>query len=375
MWSSTLMIFLKVTHKLCFRRFLLVAICFLVSRLFSPVAAAETSREQFDRNNLLNRLLENSLVGVDTTGGTLRPPEDANTPQNARGQSQRGKGPQHGDNTDTGDFLARQAAAAQNHETIQSIMGSAFPPYLAVAPDFARTVDEELPQVDPINSLQRPNEMQRELWRARIGAPKDKKSWRGKSKLQQLVDRIGSIEFRRQKEIHKPVIAVGPVVAAKAGGGEPGETGSAAEHQTEIGKTQEKTEPKIIPRPYNPVTDRTLKTLEKLSEDPEKVNKPFELAEILFLSGHPKEAAIFYEQALNRRSLDDLEVAEDRAWILFQIGNCLKNIDRATAMKMYRQLMVEHANSPWVDFAGAEQALIDWYQTDKPRTVVAESRL
>jgi TolA-binding protein len=130
-------------------------------------------------------------------------------------------------------------------------------------------------------------------------------------------------------------------------------------------------------------------------QHPERLNKPFELGELLFLSGHLKDAAICYQEALSRSSPDkadpnqkpqqDAKVPDvglktsllsiqSRAWILFQIGNCLRNDDPPTAMKMYKQLIAEYPDSPWVDLAKARSTLIDWYQKDNPRGLIAEDQ-
>jgi len=149
--------------------------------------------------------------------------------------------------------------------------------------------------------------------------------------------------------------------------------------------------------------------LKSLLQHPERLRNPFELGEILFLSGHLKDAAICYQEALSRSSPDkadptqkpqqslgllteDVKVPDvvlgprlaetktgmfsirNRAWILFQIGNCLRDDELPTAMKMYRQLIAEYPDSPWADLAKARSKLIDWYQKDNPRALIAENQ-
>jgi len=96
------------------------------------------------------------------------------------------------------------------------------------------------------------------------------------------------------------------------------------------------------------------------------------VGEILFVSGNVKEASIFYSEALNRKDPNDAGSSWDRAWILFQIGNCLRNDDLPEAAKMYRQLLTEYPNSPWADMAQAQSMLIDWYQKEEPVKLIAE---
>jgi TolA-binding protein len=112
-----------------------------------------------------------------------------------------------------------------------------------------------------------------------------------------------------------------------------------------------------------------------LAKHPEKLENPFTLGEVLYYSGHLKEAAIFYQEALKRRSADKTASGRDKAWIIFQIGNCLRSDDLPTAKKMYGILIAEYSDSPWVDLARAREGLIDWQQKDKPLTLIAESKL
>jgi tetratricopeptide (TPR) repeat protein len=110
--------------------------------------------------------------------------------------------------------------------------------------------------------------------------------------------------------------------------------------------------------------------LRALSKDLEKVDNPFELGETLFLSGNEKEAAVFYTEALGRTEPNDISLSRDRAWVLFQTGNCLRNSDLPAAMKMYTQLITEYANSPWADMAIAQVKVLDWYLKDEPHKLV-----
>jgi len=202
----------------------------------------------------------------------------------------------------------------------------------------------------------------RELWRAEIGIVEDPKDRKDKDKLKQIIEQIRSVEFEPQKQISEPVVVPEEVPAT-----EPYKIVSEAI----VPKDQEKrnTKPKL---PYEPIADQTLQMLRNLSQNPDKLDDPFALGEILFLSGNVKEAAIFYQEALNRTDPNDIGSAQDRAWILFQIGNSLRNDDLSAATKMYGQLITEYPNSLWTDLAKAQTKLIDWYQKDEPRKLVSE---
>jgi len=129
------------------------------------------------------------------------------------------------------------------------------------------------------------------------------------------------------------------------------------------------------PPSHGPVADRTLAAIEKLAEDSNQLSEPFELAEILFKSKHFKQAAKCYQYALERTDPNQPDPALRRCWILLQIGNCLREDNPSQAKEAYGRLITEYPNSPWTDLAQAQVDLIDWYEQNKPETLIAESRL
>jgi len=203
------------------------------------------------------------------------------------------------------------------------------------------------------------------LWQAAISIAKVEQDNVSKSELKRIIEQIRSIEFKPRKQPPEPVIVVEPPPTTQPNEAAP---------DTAVPKEPEKKEakPKL---PYEQITDQTLQTLRKLSQHPDELDNPFELAEILFLNGNLKEATVFYREALNRKSPDDPNSAQNRAWILFQIGNCLRNDDLPMALNMYRQLITEYPDSLWADSAKTQCQLIAWYQKDEPHKLIAECRL
>ena len=224
-------------------------------------------------------------------------------------------------------------------------------------------------QASPLSSLAVPpdpnSNLRRQLWLAEFSIAKSEKDRRTKDELKRMIEQIRSIELKPDKQASEPVAVPGVVQTT-----EPNEALSDAavpkEHKTKEIETK---------LPYEPISDHTLQILKDLSQHLDNLRNSFELGETLVLSGNLKEAAIFYQEALKRKSPDDVGSARDRAWILFQIGNCLRNDDPITAMKMYGQLIIEYPNSPWRELAEARSKLLDWYQKDKPHKLIAEHRL
>ncbi len=188
-----------------------------------------------------------------------------------------------------------------------------------------------------------------------------------KNELRRIIEQVRSVNFGLPKEAFE--LAVVPDVVPID---EPDEPDKPDEAVSEGAKGQHKKEDSGLP--YGLVTDKTLQTIRSFSKNPGNLNNPFELGETLFLSGYLKEAAIFYREALKRKSPDDPGLAWDRAWILFQIGNCLRNDDQPEAIKMYGQLITEYPNSPWKELADARRALLDWYLKDEPHKLITERK-
>jgi len=211
--------------------------------------------------------------------------------------------------------------------------------------------------------------LKRQLWQVWISAAKSKKDEKSKTELQQLIEQVLSVEFKPRQEVPEPVIAV-----ESAKPGEPNEGLSAKAAPKEPNEIKSEAKPVTKKLPYEPVTEQTLQMLESLLQHPEQLHMPFELAEVLFLSGHLKQAAVCYQEALNRIGVDEDDPARNREWILFQIGNCLRDDDMPAAMRAYRQLIAEYSDSPWVDLAKTRSKLIEWYQKDKPKELIAESK-
>jgi hypothetical protein len=198
------------------------------------------------------------------------------------------------------------------------------------------------------------------LWQARISTPKGKEDERIKNELRQIIQQIRSVEFKPRQETPAPVIFAKPASAA-----EPNEATGVSDGKKEPAKEEDK-----FRLPYKPLSNETLRVLKDLSLQPDRVGDPLRLAEVLFLSGNRKEAVIFYREALSRKSAGNLWSAHDKAWILFQTGNCLRDDDPQAARETYARLIREYPDMPWTDLAKARDKLMQWREEDKPETLI-----
>jgi tetratricopeptide (TPR) repeat protein len=206
----------------------------------------------------------------------------------------------------------------------------------------------------------------KELLRIELNMPEVEKEEITKSELRKMIEQIRSIDIAISKEVFEPVVVPNEVPK-----NEPNEPNEAA-LKKDVEEKLKKEKVKKQSSSNGMVSSQTLEILKKLSQDPNNLENPFELGETLFLSGYMKEAVIFYREALKRENPEKANFARNRAWILFQIGNCLRDGDKPEAIKVYGQLITEYPNSPWKELAEVRKALMDWYLKEEPGKLIKE---
>ncbi len=316
--KSSLTLLVPLSFRLCF---LFLIVCILI-----PLARAETLSEDIDPISLLEFPLTPSSQNVNISNTQ----EYSNVPSR------------------TITKLSDQYQTQTNSN---------------IAENFAATVDKKTSHL--LIAKSPTTDISRQLWQARISASKNRKPNQSKNELRQIIRQIDSIEFKPQDQTPEPLIVVEPIQKAEL---------NEISSDTEISQEQE---PSKIERelPDGQITDQTLQTFKNLSQRPDQLRNPFELAEILFNSHCLTEAAKCYQESLNRMTTNEADQLANKAWVLFQIGNCLRNIDPQIAMQMYGQLIAEYPNSLWTDLARAKTKLIDWYLKDKPNTLINKREL
>ena len=254
------------------------------------------------------------------------------------------------------------AAVKMHYANIGSVLQDGPQTVDAETVNHAVETEQELPRILSAVPAGINNPLGRQLWRAGIGFYKDQSEGSGKSELKLLIEQIRALEVRPPEHHSESVIKIGPVPSP-----EPNEM------QTDIDLTENTSKETVkFTQPYEPVSDRTLQMLADSSLDPNQMDNPFGLGEILYCSGRLREAVPFYRQALNRIEKDESPSEQNRAWILFQLGNCLRDYDLPAAKKMYVQLITEYPESTWVDLAKVWDKLIDLYLKDDPKKLIAE---
>jgi len=216
------------------------------------------------------------------------------------------------------------------------------------------------------------SDIARRLRQSSIRVPASEEDRKHKDELVRLIEQVRSVKFKSKGQTSESAIGVKPEPTAQ-----PEKTSSAQKTPPEpAGKPWERKTADLLP--YEPVSKQTLQILESLSQHPDRSavlrqagsGSLSELADILFLSGQTQQAAVFYQQALDHIAPDSAALAENRAWILFQLGNCQRDTDPSTAIKTYRQLIAEYPNSPWTDLAKAREQLIDLYRNNISLTLI-----
>jgi tetratricopeptide (TPR) repeat protein len=207
--------------------------------------------------------------------------------------------------------------------------------------------------------------LSKDLWSSRVSAPQISQDAETSLALKRLIRQVRSVKFGEKE--------AGPTFTAPA---EPQPTFQTRETQP-VRESMAGPTPSAAmitatnvattaSEPVTPLSTQARKTLEMLQQNPGQVREPLEMAELLFLSGRPAEAAPFYAKALNQITRIDPSYDTDRAWVLFQLGNCLRETDTAKAQETYMKLVSEYPESPWTELAKAHGRLLTWYQKDRP---------
>jgi len=233
----------------------------------------------------------------------------------------------------------------------------------------ATQIQQPLPP-DGVAAAQDPNRPRvQQLLRAQMRVIDANETPQGKesgSRLRQIIGQVRSVRFGSEKQQQAAAPSAAPAKSAVV---EPARNGLGTPVRREDPNEEIESAPS-----RQQVKGETLKMLKELLPHPEKLDRPLELGEVLFSCGNLTDAAVFYQEALKRADPNDANASGDRAWILFQIGNCLRNSNRPTASKMYGQLLSEYPQSPWTYMAQAEGKLIEWYIKDDPRTLVSAGK-
>jgi tetratricopeptide (TPR) repeat protein len=204
----------------------------------------------------------------------------------------------------------------------------------------------------------------RQLWAGRIAAPDPNEDAETRLALKRLIRQVRSVQFGREApkpaavpSAETPLTPAPPRTASPAGQATKPVTAGAAV-------------PKKVPVESS-LSSQEQSTLQSLLQDPGKASDPLEIAELLFLSGRPTDAAPFYAQALARLFPGESTTAADRAWVLFQLANCLRETNMSEAQATYAKLIAEYPDSSWTELARAHSQLLSWYQKDRPQQLAA----
>ena len=223
-------------------------------------------------------------------------------------------------------------------------------------------IEYKLQQGDQVINTESSYDIRSKLWLTDITPLKEEN--KEENGLELLIEKICAVELMPQEIVsEEPEISEQIVVS---------EPNNKEYEAIELNKEEVKEIESDIQ--YENITNYSLKKVMELTKQPEKVHNPFELGETLFLSDNLQEAAIFYKEALRRQDPNDITSAQDRAWLLFQTGNCLRDYDMVAAKENFGKLVTEYPDLPWADLARIQIDLIDWYTQNNPNELIQENK-
>lgn len=199
--------------------------------------------------------------------------------------------------------------------------------------------------------------LKQDLWSSRVAAPNEESEAEASLALKRLVRQVRSVKFEDQNP--------GPAFTPPAEPLPPDETVETQPKETIVVSSALSAAAPATVSSEATLSPKAQKTLGALQLNPSQIQDPLEMAELLFLSGRPVEAAPFYAKALDGLKSADPAYEADRAWVLFQLGNCLRETDIAKAQETYMTLISEYPASPWTELAKAHGRLLTWYQKSR----------
>lgn len=171
-----------------------------------------------------------------------------------------------------------------------------------------------------------------------------------KELLQRSIDRLKALELPKPKQI---VSEIKPV------------------QETMLRPVSPQPAPEISTKQQGLQEPETFKKellLKMLADNPENIVNPLDVAESLFNTGNLKDAAKFYQLALQRSRTDKQN--PDQPWIVLQLANCIRHENPDRAYNIYQELISEYSDSYLVPTARAQQLIISWFKEKKPITVL-----
>lgn len=261
---------------------------------------------------------------------------------------------------------SNQLPSQQYHPKSNILTASDNNTLMTKAVNFLSTFEEKI-QNSPVEKEQNQiSAAKKILIEAQITAPVVKNDSQSKNVLAEMIDKIRSVRLPPKND------------SDKSSDGEKTETitenndirtdkpqNDAAEIFTQ---PKQETSPKII------ISDETLTELQDFIERPEETQNPLLLAEVLFLSGYNKQAAIFYFEALDRLKKEGTLSIHDKAWLLLQTAGCLKDTDIRQASTTYKEVFTQCPSSTWAPVAKIQSDLLDWMQAEKPYELIEKCK-
>lgn len=162
------------------------------------------------------------------------------------------------------------------------------------------------------------------------------------------------------------------------------------EQQPETAKVDTQKTPDQIESPNEPVQPRLKdadsaasgsqldpKLMEKISihtANGSKVKNPLMLAELLNLTGNPKQAEYFYDLAITDSNNVEEINKNDKAWALYQKAHCQLTYDPKKSIETLQKLSDEYSSCPWAEAAKTKLQLQKWYRDEDLKNVMQQCK-
>ncbi|MFC1765969.1 tol-pal system YbgF family protein, partial [Planctomycetota bacterium] len=193
------------------------------------------------------------------------------------------------------------------------------------------------------------------LWKSRTGAPQ-KTSDASQEDLAALIAKLRGVQYR-------------PPTTASAQPATPASVDANSMAAAAVTEPNQAMQPVIhpaavvaVPVPTSGILSaETLAMLKAWPQTSQDGDQALRFAELLFTCGYIEQAITFYEHAVHNLDPNAPLFEDNKAWALYQWGNCMRETEPVRAKQAYQQLNTEFPTSPWAPLAAVEYDLSDWY--------------
>jgi TolA-binding protein len=229
----------------------------------------------------------------------------------------------------------------------------------------AQTRNPALPKSDPAAASQA---IRTQLRKSQIAPLTEQEAINPSSEsLKEWTDQLQNLRLPQLQSLNtKPVPMASPNASVSPN---PDTTPADNTSPTNVAQSTIPSKPRSAPdigsKPAPVIADPVMATL---AQNPRAVVDLFAAAEALFTKKDLSRAAHLFRQLMDE--IGDNREIQNRSWVIFQYGNCIRRSKPVEVDKLFEKLIAEHPDSDWAAAAKSRKNWIQWSIQNKPEELI-----